>query len=655
MKKEKKRAPSYRAIAWRVTALGLVLWLACVGIMTSAVARDMYRQLDEQALKSVSHISSALTVNDSEQLSENLYQTMLGQLRYPHAHSMIDPLWPFVLSENAHSISSDHWLWGHWDLLYGFETAVLYYNENDETLLKSGNYLYFTYLTADMWNAGETENTDFTYIDLDSFAEGEQIADMWISDLPSGDFFVDYFLPLLRITGYFEGTQFHPIIMDRVANYDMPESLSEGTTYSDLDQKGQLIWENLFEYSNDTDQELVTIYTMDVNGYHYYFSKPFTVNQMEFDNLAELLDASKTSDQNFSKKNFTESIILYRMNSQTQEGTCITAVAVLCWPLQYAMLRLIPVYLVTFAITALMVYRILRRICKSLTTPLENLTRNIESHAPITPDAPWKEPYALEVHYQTTRQVLHQTNTELTQLRTALDYANHAEENRRQLISGITHELKTPLAVIHSYAEGLQAGIAGEKKEQYLSIILEETEKMDDMVLQMLDLSRLEAGKVRLASDCFSLLKLTRTVAEKLTPIAGERGLQFSYTVTQDFCITADERRMEQVITNLVSNAVKYANPDSEIRLKIYSYQSSARFYIENACAPLSEEALSKVWDTFYRTDPSRTETGTGLGLALVKRIIELHQGTCSVLNTTYTTEDNVQTCVEFGFTIPIG
>ncbi len=657
MKKEQKRAAAYPSIAWRVIALALALWLACMGIMTSAVARDMYRQLERQTQDAVSAMSFQLTDNGSAQSSNNLYQTMLELLHYPHNHIRIEPLWPFVLSEYAHSISSDHWLWGHWDLLYGFEAAVIYYDATDETLLQSGSYLYFTYQTADMWNAnaGAEEAAGFAYIDLDSFPEGEQIAEKWISDLPAGDFFTDYFLPIVRVTGYFEGARFHPVILDRVANYDLPDALSEGTTYSSLDQNGQLTWETLFDHSLDTDQELVTIYSIEVQGCQDTSGKPFTLNQMDFDDLTALLEAGKASGQNLSKQGILESILICRSSSQTQNGTLTTAVAVRCWPLQYAMVRLLPAYLITFAMTALIVFFMLHRIRKSLTTPLEQLTHSIASHAPITPDAPWQEPYTLETYCHTTRQALHEANAELTQLRTALDYAHSAEENRRQLVSGITHELKTPLAVIHSYAEGLQAGIAGEKKDHYLSIILEETEKMDCMVLQMLDLSRLEAGKVRLASDCFSLLHLTQTVAAKLTPLAEAKGLHLVYTVSQDLTITADESRMEQVITNLISNAVKYADPDTQIRLKLYSHQNTAHFYIENACAPLSDEALTKVWDTFYRSDPSRTQTGTGLGLALVKRIVTLHQGTCSVQNTTYTTEAGTQPCVEFGFAIPMG
>ena len=321
-----------------------------------------------------------------------------------------------------------------------------------------------------------------------------------------------------------------------------------------------------------------------------------------------------------------------------------------CWPLQYAAFRLIPAYLVSFAVTVLLLFLLLWSIRRNLTKPMAELADKIRRNAYIEPDADWVEPRALQEYYETTRQTLHENSMQIAQLNTALEYARNAEESRRQLVSNITHELKTPLAVIHSYAEGLQAGIAGEKREQYLNVILEEAEKMDAMVLQMLDLSRLEAGRVRLRSDSFSLLELTRRVAEKLEPLALAKELEISYGLAQDFTVTADESRMEQVITNLLSNAIKYSPVGGGIRIELFSHMGKAHFRIENQAEHLSDEALKKVWDSFYRADPSRTEPGTGLGLTIVKTIVELHRGSCSVSNIT---ADGV-TGVQFGFQIPL-
>jgi signal transduction histidine kinase len=202
------------------------------------------------------------------------------------------------------------------------------------------------------------------------------------------------------------------------------------------------------------------------------------------------------------------------------------------------------------------------------------------------------------------------------------------------MISNITHELKTPLAVIHSYAEGLQEGIAGEHQDRYLDVILEETDQMDGMVLEMLDLSRLEAGKVRLASDRFSLLELTKAVFDKLDPLMQEKKLKVEFLWPQDFQITADEARLAQVVTNLATNAIKYSPEGGMINVQIFQHNGRCHFTIENQSEPIPEENLKKLWDSFYRTDASRTEKGTGLGLTITKTIVELHGGTCAARNT---------------------
>ena len=115
--------------------------------------------------------------------------------------------------------------------------------------------------------------------------------------------------------------------------------------------------------------------------------------------------------------------------------------------------------------------------------------------------------------------------------------------------------------------------------------------------------------------------------------------------------MTGDEGRLEQVITNLLSNALKYTSDNGMIHIQVFESRGTAYFRVENTTPHLSEEALPKVWDPFYRTDTSRNTSGTGLGLALVKSIITLHGGTCSVRNTIM--EDGVEG-VEFGFEIPI-
>lgn len=271
--------------------------------------------------------------------------------------------------------------------------------------------------------------------------------------------------------------------------------------------------------------------------------------------------------------------------------------------------------------------------------PLQQISQGIEdswSYLPLLQDDPPKlaETKLLFEQYQRTKQQLFVHKNERNRLQTALNYAQTAEKNRRQMVSHIAHELKTPLAVIHSYTEGLQEHIAEEKREKYLQVILSETERMDAMVLEMLDLSRLEAGRVKLARDEFSLLQLTESVFDKLAMAMEAKALRVSYTCYYDAMVTADESRIRQVIENFATNAIKHTPAGGEIRIRIFSDRQGTVFSIENDGKNLPPAVLNKVWDSFYREDESRSSPGTGLGLAIAKNIITLHGGECRAANT---------------------
>jgi signal transduction histidine kinase len=337
---------------------------------------------------------------------------------------------------------------------------------------------------------------------------------------------------------------------------------------------------------------------------------------------------------------WTNYVLFLRHAFTDDSGQLIhVALAARCNPLLYSVTALWPVYAVSLLLVLVACFLLLKNIRRELTQPLEQLSMKLSGLTAMLPDGPeydsrWQEPYDLERKALSLQQRLQEAKAEARQLQTQLEYAKNAEEYRRRMISGLTHELKTPLAVIHSYAEGLQEGIAQEKKEQYLGVILEESEKMDAMVLQMLDLSRLEAGKVKLSNDRFSLAALTQSVFDRLMPLAEEKGLTVRFTMPNECQLTADEGRIGQVITNLASNAIKYTPEGGEISVIVYRKGERNVLCVENTCERLSTEALEKVFDSFYRGDAARTTEGTGLGLAIVKAIVEQHGGSCRVFNT---------------------
>lgn len=220
---------------------------------------------------------------------------------------------------------------------------------------------------------------------------------------------------------------------------------------------------------------------------------------------------------------------------------------------------------------------------------------------------------------------------EITRQRQALDYAKNAEQSRREMTSAIAHELKTPIAVLSSYAEALQENIDAEKQDHYLSVIREETGKMDRMVLELLDLSRLEAGKYRLRREQFDLEALVRERIEPLEPQIRQKELKLEYRVW-DPMVNADPYRMGQIVENFMTNAIRHTPQGGKIILRVGTEQET--FSVENQGKPIPAEHLDKVWETFWQGDASRNERGSGLGLAICRTIVALHGGSCKAENT---------------------
>ena len=345
-------------------------------------------------------------------------------------------------------------------------------------------------------------------------------------------------------------------------------------------------------------------------------------------------------DEIYYTNSLFDTIFWHRTSVTTHEGEdLIFAFAIRTQPVLAAMERLRWIYLGTFGFAVLLTLLLRRTMKRRLIMPLRELNYKMSQNWTTPPLVTKNRRYFEEInklaeHYENNQKYRYRSEKELDRLNKALDYAKEAEENRRQMTSAIAHELKTPLAVIHSYTEGLQERINEEKREHYLSVIQAEVQRMDGMVLEMLDLSRLEAGKVKLAQDQFSLCDLTRNTFDRLKLAVEAKELKVTFDFRCDGRVTADEGRMEQVITNLATNAVKYARFGGDITVKLQTIDGKARFTMENDCDPLPQEVLARLWDTFYRADTARSGEGTGLGLAISKSIIELHGGRVTAYNT---------------------
>ncbi|MDF2540916.1 MAG: histidine kinase [Herbinix sp.] len=206
------------------------------------------------------------------------------------------------------------------------------------------------------------------------------------------------------------------------------------------------------------------------------------------------------------------------------------------------------------------------------------------------------------------------------------------EKSRRHFTQAMAHELKTPMGIIRNYSEGLKEKIAEEKREHYLNSIIEETQHLDSLVLTMLDLSKMDSDHFKLNLEEVSLKKLVNDMIDKYWLILTEKDINITLHYESDTIILADKGRMEQVLDNLISNALAYSPMHESILINL----TDQSFSIENTGITIPEDKLRHIWDMFYRVDEQRDREHyhMGLGLYLVKRILEMHGMKYKVYNT---------------------
>lgn len=216
---------------------------------------------------------------------------------------------------------------------------------------------------------------------------------------------------------------------------------------------------------------------------------------------------------------------------------------------------------------------------------------------------------------------------------------------RKELADSLSHEMKTPLGLIRAYTEGLQDEADPEKRQHYMDSILDAAERMDHMIVSLLDLSALESGASKLSRERFDFVELAETAAGRLLLDTPESDYSFRYELPDEkVFVSADRQRIEQVLNNLIGNAKKYVLPGGEIRLSVNCDKTHVRFAIFNRCAFIDEDELPKIWEKFYRGANQKCR-GSGLGLAITAQILSMYHADYGVRN--------VEKGVEFYFRFP--
>lgn len=206
------------------------------------------------------------------------------------------------------------------------------------------------------------------------------------------------------------------------------------------------------------------------------------------------------------------------------------------------------------------------------------------------------------------------------------------EKNRRAFIDAVAHELKTPLAMIQAYSEGLKERIAEEKREAYLEVIIDETAKMNELILEMLKLTKLEDGAYILKLETFVMKKLIEEVVQAKGRLIEDKQITTVMKIDEKSEVTADYRCMEQVVSNLLLNAIQHTDIGGTIWISLVE----GKVEIENKGAPIPEDKLKLIWNAFYKVQEinNRSGEGSGLGVSIVKNMLELHKLSFGVENT---------------------
>lgn len=241
---------------------------------------------------------------------------------------------------------------------------------------------------------------------------------------------------------------------------------------------------------------------------------------------------------------------------------------------------------------------------------------------------------------ETTIQQLRNSNIELER---DIEEKSKLDEMRKSFISDVSHELKTPIALIQGYSEGLLENVNTDEESRkfYAEVILDESNKMDRLVKQLLELMKLEYGKREFNDKEFNIVEVEQEVIRKSKVMLEENNIQVEWQNTEEINVFADDFYIEQVITNYITNAIKNSKPTTngkkiiKIENEIDNENNKVRVKVFNTGDNIKEEDLNRIWNRFYKVDESRNreDGGTGIGLSFVKAIMNNYGNNYGVVN----------------------
>lgn len=223
--------------------------------------------------------------------------------------------------------------------------------------------------------------------------------------------------------------------------------------------------------------------------------------------------------------------------------------------------------------------------------------------------------------------------SEVTELSNTLNYATRelskTDQLRKDLIANISHDLRTPLTMVKMYAEMIRdlSGNNPKKRGEHIDVIINETDRLSDLVKDILDLSKIESGTSKIHYEHFDISQLVKSIITRFKVLSERDGYIFDIDCDDGINVKADEKRIEQVIYNLISNAVNYTGDDKKVTIHLKSLKNKIRFEVIDTGKGIPKEKLENIWERYYKANEThkRAVIGTGLGLSIVKNILEAH------------------------------
>ena len=289
---------------------------------------------------------------------------------------------------------------------------------------------------------------------------------------------------------------------------------------------------------------------------------------------------------------------------------------------------------------------IIMMVSRKISEPIKELTQISERMNHLDFDAKYEGKSRTEIALlgQNINQLSETLETTISELKSAnnellrdIEKKNEMEKMRTEFLSNVSHELKTPIALIQGYAEGLKEGVNDdeESRNYYCEVIVDEALKMNQMVQKLLTLNQLEFGNKTVSLERFDVVDLIRNYLQSSVLLCEQKGVQLKMEDYPPIHVWADEFGVEEVFNNYFTNAMNHVDGEKIIEVRVQPTEDKVRVSVFNTGTPIPEDSIAHIWEKFYKVDKARTRAygGSGVGLSIVKAIMDSMNQPYGVLN----------------------